>query len=217
MRRGFLLAALLPLGGCYVPPDAGYPQPYGYAPPAYQQPAYEQPGYPPQGYPQPGYAQPGYAQPAPYDAYGNVYPGYAENDGSPTLIVEGAPMPLIFFGDSWGYYDRERHWHRAPEQVYRHLEERRAVGGFHGGPGGFRPPAGGPPSGGAYQQQRPENHAVPAAAPPNRAPPQQFHQPEPARPAAPAAYAAPHPAPGPAPQQPHHEEHRRDCPPGQRC
>ena len=55
----------------------------------------------------------GYAQPE----YG--YPGYAYNSGSPTLMVEGASVPLIYFGGSWGYYDGYRRFHRAPEGVYR--------------------------------------------------------------------------------------------------
>ncbi len=81
MRRGFVLAALvLPLSGCYVPPGP---------------PGYAQPNYPPPGYPPPG-----------YDPYGAVYPGYSYNDGSPTLLVDGAVMPLIFFGGGWGLLRR---------------------------------------------------------------------------------------------------------------
>jgi hypothetical protein len=116
MRHGLaLVALLLPLGGCVVPP-----QPVGY-------------GY---GYPQPGYP----------DQDGG-YPGYAYNDGSPTLAVEGATVPLIFYGGSWGYWDGSRNWHRAPDRIGRQLEMRHPGGvgyrpwggGQFGRPGGFRP------------------------------------------------------------------------------
>ncbi len=131
MRLGFALAALLlPLAGCVVPPQ---PVGYGYVPQ-------------PVGY---GYA--------PQPEYG--YPGYAYNNGAPTLVVEGATVPLIYFGGSWGYYDGYRQFHRAPDNVYRQLEQRhpggvgyhpyagggygRPVGGYPGAyPGGYRP--GGP-------------------------------------------------------------------------
>jgi hypothetical protein len=123
MRHGFALMALLvPLAGCVVPPGG--------------------PGY--------GYAQPGY----PAAEYG--YPGYAYNNGSPSMYVEGASVPLIFYGGGWGYWDNGRHWHRAPEGIGRHLEERHPGGvGYRpwGGGGfgrseGFRPEA---PRAGGYQ------------------------------------------------------------------
>lgn len=180
MRHGLVLAALLlPLSGCYVAP---------------QGPVYAQPGYPPgYGYPQPGYA------PAPYDAYGDVYPGYSDNDGAPTLFVDGALMPLVFFGGGWGYYDGQHNWHHAPDAVSHHLEQRGASGGgFH-------------PGGAGYPQSRPEGRPSPAAEPyrgqaPNR-PAEQM------RPA-----AAPAGVPRPAPvSQPAHQERGRECPPGQRC
>ena len=62
MRQSLaLVALLLPLGGCVVPP--GQPVAYGYG-------GYPQPGYPQEpGYPQPAY--PGVAE------YG--YPGFAYN------------------------------------------------------------------------------------------------------------------------------------------
>jgi hypothetical protein len=86
------------------------PQPVGY-------------GY---GYPQPGYPGTDYA-----------YPGYAYNDGSPTIAVEGATLPLIFYGGGWGYWDGYHRWHRAPEGLDRHLNQR-----FPGG-AGYRPWGGG--------------------------------------------------------------------------
>jgi hypothetical protein len=123
MRQGLaLVALLLPLTGCVAPP----PQPVGYG-------YYAQPGYP-GAYDQPGYVG-AYAQPD----YG--YPGFAYNDGSPTLFVEGATVPLIFFGGGWGYYDRDRRWHRAPDRVEHNLSQR-----FPGG-NGYRPWGGGRPEG----------------------------------------------------------------------
>jgi hypothetical protein len=210
MRRGLVLAALLPLGGCYVPP-----QPvtnYGYGAPGYPPPGYQPPGYPQPDYPPGGYAQPG------YDPDGNVYPGYSFNDGAPVILEGGASMPLILFGGEWGYYDRDRHFHRAPDQVSRHLQERER-GGWSGRPGDrphgdFHPQPGGPPRNEAYPQPRFEQHQQPAynSQPPGRGP-------EPSRPA-PAAYAPPPPhaaaPPPPRPAAPP-QEHRRECPPGQRC
>ena len=140
MRRGLTLAALLlPLAGCYVPPGGEY----GYAQP---------------GYEQPGYGQPAYGQPA-YDDQSDVYPGYSYNDGSPTIIVEGAPMPLIFFGGAWGYHDRYRQFHRAPDPVWRQLERQHPRGY------GERPYEG-PRSGGAPSFGRPEFRQPAAGAPP---------------------------------------------------
>ncbi len=117
MRHGLALAALL------LPLSACVVAPP--PPPAY--------GY---GYPPPGYPVP--------DA---GYSGYAYNDGSPTMIVEGAPMPLIFYGGSWGYWDSGRHWHAAPEGIDRNLRQRYPGGvGYHpaGGPGPYGGPPGGP-------------------------------------------------------------------------
>jgi hypothetical protein len=147
MRQSLaLVALLLPLGGCVVPP--GQPVPYGYG-----------------GYPQPGYPQAVYPGVAEYG-----YPGFAYNDGSPTLFSEGVNWPLIFYGGGWGYWDGGHRWHRAPEGIERHLDQRHPNGfGYRpwgggqfgrpegprfdrpGGPwGGGRPPgvaAGGPPGG----------------------------------------------------------------------
>jgi hypothetical protein len=169
-RHGLWLATLLlPLSGCYMPPtDAGY------------------------GYAQPGYPAGGYA-PSPYDPYAG-YPGYSESNGTPMYMDGGAPVPLVLYGGEWGFYDSGRHWHRAPEGVSRHMEERRSAGGqFHDNPGAhnesFSQPRSGQPGGQSGFHQ--------AAAPPP---------------------AAPRPAPTPTaqPRQENHERHR-DCPPGQRC
>jgi hypothetical protein len=207
----FFPALLMTLGGCYLPPG-------------------EQPGY--------GYAQPGYPGVAPAGVYGESVetdPGYSYNDGSPTMMVEGAPMPLIFFGGSWGYYDGERRFRRAPERVWRHLESRHPQGY------GIRPYA--PPEGQRYQgyQRPPENRFggpapmpqqhyfapagqprqgfVPGAQPqhgfmpvaqpvPQAAPPQRGF--------VPAAQPVPRPMPSAQPQPQRHEE--RHCPNGQpRC
>jgi hypothetical protein len=133
MRHGLaLVALLLPLGGCVVPP-----QPVGY-------------GY---GYPQPGYP----------DQDGGD-PGYAYNDGSPTLAVDGATVPLIFYGGGWGYWDGSHGWHRAPDRIGRQLDMRHPGGvgyrpwggGQFARPGGFRP--GGEPAGFRPGGYRPEGY-----------------------------------------------------------
>jgi hypothetical protein len=102
-------ALLLPLAGCVVPPDAG-PAPYPYPPP---------------GYPTP-YAQPDLA-----------YPGYAYNNGSPTLFIDGVTWPLVFYGGVWGYWDGYHRWHGAPDPVGGWLAAR------HPGGAGYRPYGGG--------------------------------------------------------------------------
>jgi hypothetical protein len=184
MRHGLaLVALLLPLTGCVVPAQ---PVGYGYG-----------------GYPQPGYPQPGY----PGGEYG--YPGFAYSDGSPTLAVDGAILPLIFLGGGWGYYDSYHRWHRAPEGVERHLNQRfpggagyRPWGGGQAGrptglrPEGFRPeaprPGGYPPGGnqGAYRPAGPSPGGV-------RQPPVQVQR---------AATPQPRPA-APAPQRHREDEH----------
>jgi len=164
MRQGLaLVALLLPLSGCVVPP----PQPVGY-------------GY---GYPQPGYP---FGEPA--------YPGYSYNAGSPSLYVEGATVPLIFYGGGWGYWDGYHRWHRAPEGIGRDLEHRHP-GGFGyrpwgggqfarpeggrpdgwrsdgGRPGGFRQEGfrqGGPPPGGGFRPGANPSAGHPGAPPPAR-------------------------------------------------
>lgn len=189
MRYGLTVVALLvPLSGCVVPPE---PVGYGY------------------GYPGPGVAVP-YAQPD----YG--YPGYSYNDGSPTLFVGGATVPLIFYGGSWGYWDQGRRWHRAPDRIERQLEQRhpggvgyRPWGGgqfgrpegprFGGQPGGSpwvnrpdsQPPGGGfrqggPPPGGGFRQGGPAPAASVQPGGP-LAPGMGFH---PQRPAGPPPAAA---------------------------
>ena len=108
------------------------------------------------------------------------YPGYAYNGGSPTLVVGGATWPLIFYGGGWGYWDGYHRWHRAPDAVWRHLDQRhpggagyRAFGGggygrpggpVLGGRAGYRPGAGayaprgqggrGPAQGGQHRWDR---------------------------------------------------------------
>nr|WP_294524835.1 hypothetical protein [uncultured Rhodopila sp.] len=158
MRHGFVLAALLvPLGGCYLPPQ---PAPaYGYAAPGYQQPEYA---------------------PDPYAA--PVDPGYGYDAGAPVIMEGGAAVPLVLFGSEWGYYDHERHWRRAPDQ-YQHQN----WGGHPGAPPPHyegRPPQayeqhphdggryGGPPPGRPPEAVRPA--AAPAQAP--RPAPQQHEQ-----------------------------------------
>ena len=94
MWRGLALVVLfLPLSGCEVPPGG----PYDYGAPEYPQPAY------PLGTIPDDYGEP-------------VYPGFSYNDGAPVIIEGGMSMPLILLGGEWGYYDRVRHWHRAPDQ-----------------------------------------------------------------------------------------------------
>jgi endonuclease YncB( thermonuclease family) len=44
-------------------------------------------------------------------------------DGQPTLIVDNAPVFLVFAGAAgWGYWDHARHWHGAPEQFAHRLD-----------------------------------------------------------------------------------------------
>jgi hypothetical protein len=252
MRRSLVLAAtLLALSACYEPSSGpvdyaqpGYPagagygdgQP-GYPPPGYPQPDYSQPGYPPPGYPPPGYSQPGYPPPgyppASYDPYGNVYPGYSYNNGSPTLLVDGAVVPLIAFGGGWGYYDAHRNWHHAPDQVSRHLEQQRAAAGLPPAGGFVRPrPEGRPPPPGVpAAASRPAfpppgvPAAVPAAAPhpaplPTGVPPGvPATVPRPAFPPPGVPAAAPRPAPPPPAHEEHEHQfqHGHECPLGQRC
>lgn len=230
MRHSLVLASLLlPLASCYPPPEP----PVGYAQPGYPPPS------PDYGYAQPGYPAAGYS-PGPYDPDGNVYPGYGYNGGTPTLLVDGAVTPLVVFGGGWGYWDSHHNWHHAPDAVSHHLQEQRAVGGFHSGggnvaqplPGHGPPPGGGFHSGGpGFGQPRVEGPPPPPGAPNHG--PTFFHPNEPPRPAAmPAATppralppAAPPGAPPPAAPQrafvprpePVPQGHSIVCPPGQRC
>ncbi len=114
MPRGlWLAAALLAFGGC----SALTPNPeYG------NQPAYPTASYPPPEYP------PGVYPPSPYDPNAAAYPGYDYSGDAPTIIEEGAPVPLVLLGGEWGFYDHERHWHRAPDDVRRRFEEHRDAG-----------------------------------------------------------------------------------------
>ena len=215
MPRGLWPAvALLALGGCYVPPQT---TDYG------SQPAYPTAGYPPPQYP------PGVYPPAPYDPNA-AYPGYDYSGGAPTIIEEGAPVPLVLLGGEWGYYDRERHWRRAPDDVRRRFEEHRD-GRFEerrdAGPQ-FRPDRG--RFGEGYGQPRPEGRPAPFGERPGASPGgfPGFRPNEQARPMMPAAAPArPTPLAAPAsvfpgfrpsappPQESH--DRRQNCPPGQRC
>ena len=177
MRRGIMLTAMfLPLAGCVAPgygygsAQSGYGQPEyplsGYGQPEYRQSGYGQPEYPRSGYGQPEYPRSGYGQPEyPQSDYGQpidpgtgyadeaeAYPGYSYNEGSPTLMVEGAALPLIFFGGAWGYHDGYRQFHRAPDRVWRHLETQHPRGN------GLRPYSDAAPASrfGGAQQARPE-------------------------------------------------------------
>jgi hypothetical protein len=142
-RKVWLAALFLPLSGCYVPQQGP-----GYAP---------QPDYGAAGYGTPAYASPGY--PPGYDPYSS----YNYDNGAPMIVEGGVSVPLVLFGGEWGYYDHDRHFHRAPDNVRRDIESHRASGNFrpnpgpsggggpqpwHGQPGGqagFHP--GGPPPG----------------------------------------------------------------------
>jgi hypothetical protein len=230
MRRALVMTALLlPLSGCYTAPPPPPPPGYGYAPPAYPTPAYPTPAYPTPGYPPPGYA------PAPYDPYGQVYPGYTEDNGIPMMMVDGMAMALILSGGEWGYWDREHRWRHAPDAVNRHLHERQA-GGVPGRAGGS-PPAGGytprpldrAPTAGGYTPRPPDRTPTAggyAPRPPDRTPAGGERvgatpSPRPLAPGPsavrPAAVQAPAPRPAPAPQAAP-QERRRECPNGQpRC
>lgn len=211
MHRGpWLAVALLALGGCYAPPQNA---PYGNQP-AYPTASYPPPEYPPNVYP-----------PAPYDPNAPAYPGYDYSSGVPTIIEGGAPVPLVLFGNEWGFYDRERHWHRAPDDVRRRFEEHR-----DGGPQ-FRHD--GPRFGEGFRQERPEGRPAPFGERPGASPGvlSGFRPTEQARPqASPAAPPRTAPfdagkgvlsnfrpsAPPAAPRQENHDR-RQSCPPGQRC
>lgn len=157
MRQSLAIAAiLLPVAGCVYQP-ATRPAAWSYPPPP---PAYAPPAYAPPAYPRPDY-QPDQV----YDPGPEIYPDYYYNDGAPAFVVEGVPVPVIFFGGFWGYYDRGHIWHRVPDRVAFDLNRRhpggagirafsppRAFrpgaprpGGFQPGsaprPGGFQPPA----------------------------------------------------------------------------
>jgi|GEM_PF-2812475 len=199
MRRGPIFAMMmLPLAGCVpVPGGPGYG---GYAPAPYQG-GYEQPGYPPPAY---GYQ-------------GDAYSGYAYNDGAPYIVEEGVTLPLIFFGGAWGYYDRDRHFRRAPKNVYRDLQARHPGGSgarvfngqaaaphFNGGAQAAPHFNGGQPAWQGGQQHAQPSFAAPAQhVQPSFAPPPQH--------AAPAAVAPVQHTP-PARQE---EHHGRQCPNGQ--
>jgi hypothetical protein len=174
MKRALALTALLAsLGGCVVSPA--------------------EPGY---GYGQPAYPGGG----AYYDDSSNIYPGYAYNNGSPSLIVEGSAMPLTLYEGGWGYWDRGRHWHHAPDQVEHNLEHRHA-GGRPPGPPPQAGHAEGPRFEGSPSQRQDWHHSDGAgrygAAPPPRA-------------------ASPVAMPGPGPGGPdnerrhgdHHDDHQ---------
>ena len=202
MRRALTFAALLmPLAGCYVPPA---PDAYGYGQPAYQGQVYAD--------------------------QQDVYPGYDDNGGSPTSYYEGAAVPLVFFGGSWGFYDGYRRFHRAPDSVGRHLESRHPQGAgfspyggrtaaptYNGGYQGVPRPQYQQQSQPQYQPQSPpqyrQNTSAPAyVAPPPRSAPAYAAPPPRAAPATapPPVHTA---APAGPPRQEDHRDHR--CPNGQ--
>ncbi len=135
-----IIAMLLPLAGCVVEPaPSPYGNPYGYG-----------------GTPAPAYG----------DDSG-VYSGYYYNEGSPYMVVEGAALPLIYFGGAWGYYDGYHTFHRAPDQVWRHLERQNPRGSgirpYEGRPGGGGY-GGAPRGGGGFgggQAPRPDYRQAP--------------------------------------------------------
>ena len=144
MRLGLMAAALiLPLAGCVVQPSgsAGY----GYQASSYTAAGSSYPG-----------AYPGAYEgtyPGDYQAADSGYSGYNYNDGAPSMIVQGASVPLLFYGGGWGYWDGSRRWHRAPQYVYRHLEERHPGGyGFRGGGQGYYGRSAGPGYGGVISR-----------------------------------------------------------------
>jgi len=66
--------------------------------------------YVPPGQPDPyGYVPPYAAYQADPDA------GYVDNGGAPYMYYEGSRMPLIVVDGAWGFYDRDRRFHRAPD------------------------------------------------------------------------------------------------------
>ncbi len=118
-----------------------------------------------------------YYAPPPYAAQSGDfgYPGYAYNNGSPTLVVEGATWPLIYYGGGWGYWDGYHHWHGAPGSVGHYLD------GRHPGGYGYHPYGGGPyghPVGfhGAVGAYGPHGGAVVRTGTAARAPAPQRHR-----------------------------------------
>jgi hypothetical protein len=147
-----------------------------------------------------------------------VYPGYYYNDGAPYIIVEGQPAPLIYYGGTWGYYDRYHHFQHAPDQVWRHLEERNPhgaglrpwdgphhpPGGAYGGQPGYHPPPPGGYQGGGYQ---PRPGGQPPGQPPMGEPHGQFQGRPPGQPMG--------QPPGQPPGQPHGQPMGQQRPPAQ--
>jgi hypothetical protein len=78
-----------------------------------------------------------YGYPGPAVDAGVVYPGYAYNDGSPTLYVDGVTWPLVFYNGGWGYWGYNG-WVSAPRTVWDRLHRLYPNGR------GYRPYGGGP-------------------------------------------------------------------------
>jgi hypothetical protein len=64
---------------------------------------------------------------------GQPYPyGYSaddDNGAAPYTYYGGAQVPLIFHGGSWGFYDRDRQFHRTPPPAGRNAQTHRPEGG----------------------------------------------------------------------------------------
>ena len=125
-RRGIWATGLAPVPAVLGPAPASVPRP-------------AVPSYPPPGVP--ADATPGYAGDAPPG-------GVAVLGGQPTAVIDGEQAFFVFGGAGlgWGYWDRLRHWHGAPDRYagdLGRLPSFRRSGGYAGiGPAGFVPGAG---------------------------------------------------------------------------
>lgn len=200
MRRALIVvAALLPLTGCYVEPGSGY----GYGQPGYQSPYGEDPD-----------VYPGYS-------YNDGAP-YLMVEGVPLALIYFGGVWGYYDGYGRFIHAPDRLSHHLYGRFPGGHGARVYTGGrpASGRVGGSQPPP-------RTEHRAPEyggqGRAEPRYAPPARTEPAYApHRPEPARSSPPPARSSPPPARNNPPPPSNHEEHRRNdehrCPRGQdRC